>query len=128
MNHKEEIVRLRNNGLGYKKIAQQLNLNINSVKSFCRNHQLTSKNLQSIYCKNCKQLLVQKDKHKKRIFCCDACRRNWWNQHRHESRSKNKVEVLCKYCGKEFQAYVHEKRKYCSHQCYIESRFRGELI
>ncbi|MGX7111290.1 hypothetical protein [Gemella cuniculi] len=32
----------RNKGLGYKKIASELGVNINSVKSFCRSNNLTS--------------------------------------------------------------------------------------
>lgn len=32
--------------------------------------------------------------------------------------------IKCKTCGKEFKAYANEKRKYCSHGCYAESKKR----
>lgn len=33
---KQKIIDLRNEGVGYKRIASQLDVSINSVKSFCR--------------------------------------------------------------------------------------------
>lgn len=71
---KQDIMTLRKQGLGYKKIAQQLNLNLNSVNSYCRNHQLTIKALSPILCKYCKSALTQKAKQKKRIFCSELFR------------------------------------------------------
>lgn len=40
---KSRIIELRQEGLGYKRIASELNISVNTIKSFCRNHQLTSK-------------------------------------------------------------------------------------
>lgn len=128
MNDKQraEIVELRKQGLDYKKIAQVLELNLNTVKSYCRNHKLKIEDLTSIYCKNCNVLLLQKPKQKKMIFCSDCCRQKWWNEHRYKSNIKNKTIIICKTCALSFHAYPHEKRKYCSHQYYINNRFRGD--
>ena len=38
---KQKIIDLRNEGVGYKRIATQLDVSINSVKSFCRSKGLT---------------------------------------------------------------------------------------
>ena len=31
----------------------------------------------------------------------------------------------CKCCEREFTSYANDKRKYCSHECYIKHRFGG---
>lgn len=79
---KLKIVDLRNQGLGYKKISMQLGINVNSVKSYCRQNHLTSKDLVFVKCKQCNKLLSQKEKTKKRQFCCDECRKKWWNSNK----------------------------------------------
>ena len=38
---KQNVIDLRNEGVGYKRIADQLGVSINSVKSFCRSKGLT---------------------------------------------------------------------------------------
>lgn len=38
---KQKIIDLRNEGVGYKRIADQLNVPLNTVKSFCRSKGLT---------------------------------------------------------------------------------------
>lgn len=125
---KQDIMTLRKQGLGYKKIAQQLNLNLNSVKSYCRNHQLTAKALLPEVCKHCRSVLNQKEKQKKRVFCSDGCRSSWWNRHRHQVKSTKRVEIICLNCQQSFSAYPHEKRQFCSHECYVTYRFKKEVV
>ena len=40
-NDKNRIVELRKGGIGYKSIAQRLNLNLNTIKTFCRRNGLS---------------------------------------------------------------------------------------
>lgn len=126
MNNKEEIIKLRKQGVGYKAIARQLDLNLNSVKSFCRSQGLTSEVIkQKSRCKQCKKELIQIEKMKTRKFCCKECREYWWNHHRDEICPKVKLTIICKGCGKEFYAYEKANRKYCSHECFVNACFKG---
>ncbi len=122
--HGKEIEKLRLEGLGYKKIASELNISINTVKSYCRTNNLTSEflNKQSV-CKECGKPILQKDKTKTIKFCSDVCRRNWWNANRIKLNRKTMQTHTCRFCSKEFKAYSKDKRKYCSHDCYISDRF-----
>jgi endogenous inhibitor of DNA gyrase (YacG/DUF329 family) len=36
------------------------------------------------------------------------------------------TQYTCPQCGKVFTSYGNKKRKYCSHNCYIKSRFWSE--
>lgn len=119
---KEHIVQLRKEGLGYKRIANELGISVNTIKSYCRANQLTSEHLTHLTCKQCGQELHQVDGRKKKIFCCHACKVKWWNAHRNK---QNGLTIICPHCGVTFKAYPHEQRKYCSHTCYLMDRFKG---
>lgn len=125
---KQAITQLRKQGLGYKKIAQELGLNLNSVKSYCRNNQLTTKAISPEVCRHCQGVLSQKEKQKKRVFCSDGCRTSWWNRHRHKVKSTKRVEIICLNCQHSFSAYPHEKRQFCSHECYVTYRFKRGVV
>ena len=58
---KEQIKDLRGKGVGYKKIAQYIGISVNTVKSFCRNNELTG-NSSSGVCLACGKPLVQMPK------------------------------------------------------------------
>ena len=60
------------------------------------------------------------EKIKPKIFCSDACRKKWWNGHR-----KGNHSLVCANCGKIFISY-NIGRKYCCHDCYVNSRFGKE--
>lgn len=125
-NEKIKITELRNKGLGYKKISQILGINVNSVKSFCRANKLTSSYITAKpRCKQCKKELYQPPKMKTLKFCCSNCRVEWWNRHRDQIKHKVKLEIICLGCGNKFYAYEKENRKYCSHRCYVNTRFKG---
>ncbi|VTT04366.1 Zinc-finger protein [Streptococcus dysgalactiae] len=50
---KDNVIRLRKESVGYKKISTILGVNLNTVKSFCRNKELTTSALDTISkCKN----------------------------------------------------------------------------
>lgn len=102
---KMEITKFRQDGLGYTAVAKQMGLSGDTVQSFCRRNGLAGeitikiekveKQLQKDFCQECGKNLQQTDGIKKRIF------------------------------GKEFTAYGNSHRKYCSHKCYVRSRFKG---
>ncbi|WP_314626927.1 RNA polymerase subunit sigma-70, partial [uncultured Selenomonas sp.] len=78
---KSKIRSLRTEGYGYKKIALAVGISVNTVKSFCRNNELTG-NSSSAVCLACGKPLVQMPKRKQRKFCSAQCREKWWNKNR----------------------------------------------
>lgn len=133
-NEKEMIRELRMKGLGYGKVAERMGLKLETVKSFCRRHGLGGKGAtlveihdtgaEYIPCKNCGAEIRQTPKRKRKLFCCDACRNRWWNEHPYMIDKKTYYDFTCQNCGKEFRVYGNSKRKYCCHECYIEHRFQ----
>ena len=120
---KIRIKELREEGIGYKKIANVLRINVNTVKSFCRNNKLMTEELNDRdICKYCKKPIIQVEHRKKKIFCSKECKTKWFNINRAKTGSE---KIICKNCGKSFNAYIYEHRKYCCHSCYIKSRFKG---
>ncbi|MDT2804862.1 MULTISPECIES: hypothetical protein [Enterococcus] len=134
MNETQEmkIKELRNHGVGYKRIANQLNLSVDAVKYFCRKNNLTGTSAPMFVatptcCKECGKPLKQKIGMKAIKFCSITCRKAWWNKNRDQLQIKNGEVITCPSCGKRFKAYKQEHRKFCSHQCYIAFRFgRGD--
>ena len=123
---KSQIKAFRNNGLGYKLIAKELGISVNSVKSFCRRNELcdTSKD-ETPRCEQCGKALQNIPGKKKKRFCSDRCRQTWWNSHLDIVKRKAVYVYICPVCRKEFSVYGNAKRKYCSHQCYVEGRYGG---
>lgn len=123
------IISLRKEGLGYKRVASRLGMSENTVKSFCRrneiNNRLIIENQEDSACKHCGKPIEQNPKYKKRKFCSDKCRMNWWNSHMDEVERKAIYEFICPYCGRKFSVYGDARRKYCSHECYVKHRFGG---
>lgn len=127
------IIKLRKNGLGYKKIAQVLGMKESTVKTFCRRNGLNGTvqkppvtvfpGIEQKPCKNCGDLFLQYPGHREKFFCSDACRIKWWNSHLSQVKRKAMYEYTCPTCGKKFYAYGNRNRKYCSHACYIKARF-----
>ena len=127
-NQKQSIREIRGSGLGYKKIARELNLPVGTVKSFCRRENITvvkPVNYDENHCRQCGKSLIQMHKVKKRKFCSDACRIKWWTEHpcSKNGDTKSSRSILCDNCGKTFTAYGNAPRKYCSHECYVDARF-----
>lgn len=128
MNHnqKEEITKLRKNGLGYKRISVITGVSLNTVKSYCRRlnvekeiHEADNR------CLLCQGPLHQTKGKKNKKFCNDTCRMKWWNTHLNKVNRKAYTTHECLNCKKEFQSYANKNRRYCSHECYVSHRFRG---
>ncbi len=129
-NRKQSIRDMRGTGIGYKKIAQALNLPLGTVKSFCRRENITAPKPEEYienHCRQCGKPLIQKSKVKRRVFCSDECRIIWWTAHpcSKNVNTKSSHAAICEYCKKTFTAYGNTPRKYCSHGCYVEARFGG---
>lgn len=117
---KNKIYQLKKEGYGYKKIASELGISVSSVQSFLKRNPVDIDLLGT--CKRC-GMTIQSIKGKKRKqFCCDRCRWDWWNSHIKEVNKKAFYTLTCKHCGKEFTAYGNQKRVYCCHDCYIKDK------
>lgn len=122
---KVQIVQMRKRGLGYTEIARSLGMSVNTVKSYCRRSgvkPLEKMTAQSgDVCRQCGSVLKHTPGRKRKQFCSDACRLRWWHGHRELGR--NARTIVCASCGK---AFVTDRvQKYCSHACYIQTRFGG---
>lgn len=127
---KIQIGNLREAGLGYKKIAEQMGLSENTVKTYCRRHGLGGKmaeqgTVDMDVCLCCGVAVKQNPGRKKKKFCSDKCRNKWWNANLDKVNRKAVYEYECPHCKKPFTAYGNANRKYCSHECYIADRFGG---
>ena len=120
LEEKNKIYQLKKEGYGYKKIANELGLSASSVQSFLKRNPMDLDLLGT--CKRC-GMTIQSIKGKKRKqFCSDRCRWDWWNSHIKEVNKKAFYTLICKHCGKEFTAYGNQKRVYCCHDCYVKDK------
>ncbi|MGN0178036.1 MAG: helix-turn-helix transcriptional regulator [Monoglobaceae bacterium] len=119
---KYRIWELRQNGLGYKKIAKILNLNEDTVKSHIR--RTSKKEPPKPVCEECGKVLIQMPKTKPRRFCSDRCKTQWWSKHP-DAGNRSGFSFICEYCGKEFKSYVSKTRRYCSTHCYAQARCKS---
>ena len=129
---KKQIKGMRLRGDTFAMIADALGLSRNTVKSFClRNLHPEPLEVQAApaltgTCAQCSTGFVLCPGHRQRRFCSDRCRMTWWNAHRELLRSTARVEYTCVCCGKHFMGYEWQRRKYCSHACYIAHRYEKE--
>ena len=134
---KQRLLEMRAAGMGYSRIASNLAISVNTVKSFCQRNEkekakpqpqpLAMERQRPEFCKNCGKPIVQLEGRKTRVYCSDRCRMAWWNSHLEEANREKLVDHTCRTCGKVFTAYGRKKRTYCSHECYIRMRFGGGL-
>jgi hypothetical protein len=74
MTNKDIIRTLSHKGYGYKKIAKELNISVGSVRNALI--EVTD----APVCKNCGGKLKFIEGKKKKVFCSDACRYDFWNK------------------------------------------------
>ena len=127
-----KISNMRNQGCGYKAIADAVGLSKDSIKAFCRAHGLAGVKADNSQaettidsCLNCGTPLIHLPGAKRKKFCCPNCRQLWWNAHPEQVKRKAIYQFTCLSCGKPFTAYGNAGRKYCSHACYIAYRYAG---
>lgn len=130
---KLKILEMRKSGCGYAEIAKVLFIPRNTVKTFCRRNNIEAdsrvipleKDTPGV-CPECGNAIVQIPGHKPRRFCSSECRQKWWNSHPEQITKKAVYSYICPECGSPFSAYGNKSRKYCSHVCYINARFKGD--
>ena len=98
---KASIIRMRSDGMTFSEIANQLQLSINTVKSFYRRNAKTETPLEA--CMNCGKPIVQTEHKRQKKFCSDKCRNAWWSAHPQNRRPKKLYSHVCEYCGIVFQ-------------------------
>ena len=122
---KNQICKLRNKGLSYRKIAEQTGFSENTIKSFFRRENLRNDEKEiNKKCKYCGKKLVQTKGHRPKKFCSDKCRFAWWKSAESEIPEDSPYIFKCKNCGKKFNRCGKKDRKYCSFGCYIVDRFK----
>ena len=123
---KRIIADLRQSGFGYTEISEQLHLSINTVKSYCKRHNLQRQgkqnNASTRFCLQCGKEIPQLQHRKTKKFCSDRCRMIWWRQHSSLLRTPSKQTFICPVCHGSFSAYSSTKQKYCSRLCYARSK------
>lgn len=90
---KKQIIDLQFRGFGYKKIAAEAGLSVNTVKTYCRRHPADA---QAGRCANCGEPLQQRPHKRKKRFCSDACRMNWWKTHPKNGNATFCTSILAK--------------------------------
>ena len=130
---REEVLRLRIEGKSYTQIADIIRLSRNTVKSICQRMRIqpsetAGENHDTDHCKRCGAFLVQNTAGKRKRFCTDQCRRVWWQQHQDNRSLKSAVKAKCAFCGRVFEDYEKNHRKYCCHACYIRDRFGDKKL
>lgn len=123
---KRIVADLRQSGFGYTEISEQLHLSINTVKSYCKRHNLQRQGKQNKastrFCLQCGTEIKQEQHRKTKKFCSDRCRMIWWREHSSLLRTPSKQTFICPVCREAFAAYSSTKQKYCSRLCYARSR------
>ena len=124
---KSEIMLLRRQGVGYKRIAVIMEISVETVKSYCRRNPeenatqpvipVGHKAILLSSCKHCGGPLQQMPRKRRREFCGSACRVAYWRAH-----PKKLQFQRCAGCGT-LLPMGSISRKYCSHACYIRHRF-----
>lgn len=123
---KKKIRELRIKGLSYQEIADIVDASKDAVRAYCRTNDIKPsisraerKNLN--ICLACGSPIEQTPGKRRRKFCNPSCRTRYWN------RNNDATEVFtCHHCGKEFHGFKSKNPKFCSHECYILSRFGKE--
>lgn len=114
---KNKVLSLRNAGAGYRTIAKETGINLNTITSFLRRNDQKSFTAE---CEMCRKSLTMTPHKKAKRFCSDKCRMAWWNSHP-ECVKRKTTEKECLFCGEKFKA-IRENNKFCSRSCYANYR------
>lgn len=115
---KEIITRLQRDGKGYRTIAAETGISVNSVKSWIRRHLLEG---ESGGCLQCGTPLRQTPGRRQKKYCSDRCRMSWWAAH--PEMRKGGYTHVCLSCGKEF-VNSRNTASYCSRACFARARMK----
>lgn len=85
---KTRIKQLRSEGYGYKRIAKTLALTLSVVRYAVT--KMSDEDLFEGRCEKCGIKIKSIKGKKKKRFCSDRCRWDWWNNHIKETKHKSK--------------------------------------
>lgn len=119
---KDELVRLRNEGMTYAEIAESTGLSFGSVKMFFYR---TRRNDATLRCEQCHQLIRNSNRPQQR-FCSYSCRMKWWARHPDQHGYTERHCFCCVTCGKSF--YSLHTQSYCSRNCYYVSKRKAVAV
>lgn len=108
------IEKCRQEGMGAKRIASEVGVSLNTIKSYLRRHPM------GVVCRHCGKGITQPVKAREKKFCSDKCRLAWWHEHQREL-NRSTTEKLCAFCGMSFTTHKKDQR-FCSRTCYSASR------
>ena len=110
---KEKVIELKRKGKSYKEIANELGVPVGSIKStLSRITKVVELKKESPKCKNCGcEINLVKGK-KKREFCSNKCRTQYWLKHQKERK--------CKCCSNLFTPNSRSNQFFCSRECYLK--------
>ena len=111
-------------GGGYKKIARELGLSENTVKSYIRRSTEPVMPDDTV-CPECGKKIINTPGHRQRKFCSANCRCEYWKKHPEKINRRSGKQIRCRNCGEVFTDYERRGRKYCCHACYIADRYKG---
>ena len=122
---KQTITSMRDSGVPITSIAQQLELSINTIKSYCKRHGIhfgnqSSKNI--MFCLQCHKEIPQAEHRKEKKFCSDKCRQLWWAENTSLIPRESQIERICPVCKTSFLSYKSKHRIYYSRTCYGKSK------
>jgi predicted transcriptional regulator len=81
---KNRINELKEKGYGYKRIAKELSMTASAVRYTLA--KISEEDLLLGTCKYCGITMKSVKGKKKKVFCSDHCRYQFWNQHRKEKK------------------------------------------
>lgn len=135
ISQKAIIQQMRTEGQSYAHIANSLGVSVNTVKSYGKRNEIFQKNNsintvisnknneKHIACLKCRKPLIHATRGKPKKFCSETCRRAWWKFNDNQSNRQAWYTLTCVGCGSEFNSYGNKNRKFCSHSCYIKTRY-----
>ena len=95
-------------GLGYRAIANEVELSRDVVRNFCKNNGMNGylanadENIRKTViddalCLNCRTPIKQPKRGKARKFCSEKCRRTWWKENADIGNYKARSECSWRY-------------------------------
>jgi len=70
---RDQVKQMNDQGIGYKKIALELNISIGSARNVLKEKD------DSMSCRFCSKKLNFVEGKKRKVFCNDSCRYQYWN-------------------------------------------------
>lgn len=116
------IAALRRQKMSLSKIAVQVGLSINTVKSWCYRHPIEEAD--GAVCVQCGGPLLLKLGSKQKRFCSDRCRAKWWSAHPEARKLRKPYAHICRFCHSVFETN-RQGSAYCSIACYSKARQKG---